>query len=140
MNVIKQLVSYIDNPKVLQWLVILLVAIIVFMVSKIYKNMKKQLNTIITHEKDKWNNVNNKLDDIKIEIAEIKDKLKLNNETTISLVYHQCFNEAKKWQEKGYIDLGSKKYFDKMWDNYLGLGDGLGIEPKDIIDSLPIRN
>ena len=81
----------------------------------------------------------NKIDDINIRLNEIDNKIKLNNNSTVSLIYHQCLNEALKWKEKGYIDLGTKKYFESMWANYIKLGDGLGTEPIDIIKELEMK-
>lgn len=121
-------------------IIILQLGVISFLFKKFYNNVSDNFKEVIETRKEEIEIVKKSIENLSTDIEIIKNKISINNETTTSLVYHQCFNEAKKWQDKGYIDLGSKKYFDKMWDNYIKLGDGLGREPKDIIDSLTIKN
>lgn len=117
-----------------------LVSLIAIMLGVFARNLMKFLKDQKNHDDKRWQGIREDVSSLKEELIEMKEAIKLNNESTISLIYHQCMNEAVKWQEKGYIDLGAKKYFDSMWKNYIELGDGLGTEPKDIIDSLTIKN
>lgn len=139
MQILNELLGFVDNPRFLTVIIILLVSVIIFILKAFANNVMKQFKNVLDGEKVKWTDVNNRLDEIRVTLETMDSKLKLNNDTTISLVYHQCFNEAMKWKEKGTISLGAKKYFDKMWDNYLELGDGLGTEPKDIVDALKVE-
>lgn len=117
-----------------------LISLIAIMLEIFTRNLMKFLKDQKAHDDKRWQDIGTDVNQLKEELIEMKEAIKLNNESTISLIYHQCMNEAVKWKEKGFIDLGAKKYFDSMWKNYIELGDGLGTEPKDIIDSLTIKN
>lgn len=127
MSSITQILYEIQNPKILIPIIILLLAVLIWFVKQGFK----QVSTIIEKKF-------NKLDSIEKDLKEIKNQLNLNTKATVSLIYHQAMNEAVKWEEKGSIPLGAKKYFEEMWNFYLDLGDGRGSEPKDKIDKLKI--
>ncbi|MBR1844288.1 MAG: hypothetical protein IJ790_00990 [Lachnospiraceae bacterium] len=139
MSEIKDVMTAIDDPKYLKVIIALLIGILAVIIKAGLKLINKILVDMKKSDDGKWGLINNKIDDINIRLDEIDNKIELNNNSTVSLIYHQCLNEALKWKEKGYIDLGAKKYFESMWANYIKLGDGLGTEPIDIIKELEMK-
>ena len=84
--------------------------------------------------------VKSDLEEIKKGLVEVRDEDRKQNKALVQVLYHQCLDEALKWKEKGYIDGNAKIQFNIQWNKYLELGDGLGDEPKTIIEKLEIRN
>ena len=80
------------------------------------------------------------LEEIKQGLLEVRDEDRKQNKALVQVLYHQCLDEALKWKEKGYVDGNAKIQFNIQWDKYIELGDGLGKEPKIIIEKLEIRN
>lgn len=84
--------------------------------------------------------VKSDLEEIKNGLVEVRDQDIKQNKALVQVLYHQCLDEALKWKEKSYIDGNAKIQFNIQWNKYLELGDGLGDEPKTIIEKLEIRN
>ena len=135
----QEIISYVDNPRFLQTIIAALIGVLGIIVrlgfGQVVKIVKDEKNNNAT----KLNQIANRMDNIDEKLIKINNAITLNNESTIHLLYHQCLNEALKWKDKGYIELGAKKYFENMWNNYVKLGDGLGSEPFDIVDKLEMK-
>lgn len=123
----EQIIKSITNTNILQVIIIALISFIIWL-------CKANIKII----KDNIDKKKSTLKEIEEHISSITERLELNNQTIILLIYQYCWNEAKKWEEKNYIPLSSKLYFEKCWDTYIKLGDGNGDEPKKIIDNLKV--
>lgn len=102
------------------------------------KNILENFNKVIETRKEEIEIVKDSIQHLSKDIGEIKNNIKLNNDTTTLLAYHQCMNEAMKWKEKGEIPMGAKMHFETVWRQYEKLGDGHGTDPKDMIDTLKV--
>ena len=80
------------------------------------------------------------LEEIKKGLEEVRKEDIKQNKSLVQVLYHQCLEEALKWKEKGFVDGNAKIQFNIQWDKYKELGDGLGDEPKTIIEKLEIKN
>ena len=80
------------------------------------------------------------LEEIKKGLEEVRKEDIKQNKSLVQVLYHQCLEEALKWKEKGFVDGNAKIQFNIQWDKYKELGDGLGDEPKKIIDLLEIKS
>ena len=101
----------------------------------ICRNMVQQLYKMSKDERDA---IKADLQEIKAGMDELKKNDKTQNQAIVQVIYHQCLAEALKWKEQGHIDSSAKLQFNYRWTRYLELGDGLGEEPKTIVDALPI--
>ncbi len=115
------------------------IAIIVGLGTVIYFAAKKMVDQVLEIEKKERTNIKKALEEIKEDIREIKEENRIQNKGLIQVIYHQCFNEAQRWKDKGYIDGNAKIQFNIMWDKYLSLGDGLGSDPQKIVEQLEIK-
>lgn len=106
-------------------IILALGGLIIFMI----RNMFKQLYTRDKEWRDKTSN----------DIEEIKKCVQTQSKALIQVIYHQCLDEAIKWRDIGYIDSNAKIQFNFEWNKYIELGDGLGDEPKQIIEKLEIK-
>lgn len=113
-------------------------AIIIALLAAIYFLIRREFDRVIRTRSQEIKVVKVSLDTLTDEIDKIKDNQVRNNNATTLLAYHQCMNEAMKWQEKGEIPIGAKMHFDIVWDAYKDLGDGHGDDPKKMIDSLKV--
>lgn len=74
MKYIEELLTMINNLRILTIIIILLVLLIIFILKSFAKNVAKQFQKVIDGEKEKWSNVNNRLDEIRITLEEMDEK------------------------------------------------------------------
>lgn len=111
------------------------IAIIIALGGLVWWGVKK----LIAYFEKERQEIKQDLKDIKNDLKEVKAEDIKQNKGLVQVIYHQCLTEAIKWKEKGYIDSSAKVQFNHQWNKYEELGDGLGHEPKEIIDKLEIR-
>lgn len=116
------------------------IAIIVALGGLVYFFFKQGIKQLADEYNEFKKGVKEDLEEIKKGLVEVRDEDKKQNKALVQVLYHQCLEEALKWKEKGYVDGNTKIQFNIQWDKYLELGDGLGDEPKNIMDSLDIKN
>lgn len=115
------------------------IAIIVGLGTIIYFIAKKMVAQVINMDRKDKQAIKKSLEEIKADVEKIKEENKLQNKGLRQVIYHQCLSEAMKWKDKGYIEGNAKIQFNIMWNQYCDLGDGLGDDPKKIIEQLEIK-
>lgn len=116
------------------------VTIIVGLGGVVYWFFRQGLKQLSDQDNTFKNKVQEDLEEIKKGLVEVRDEDRKQNKALVQVLYHQCLDEALKWKDKGYIDGNAKIQFNIQWNKYLELGDGLGDEPKTIIEKLEIKN
>ena len=121
-------------------IIILQLGVISVLFRKFYKDTMTKFDNVIKTRKAEIEIVKESIKQLSSDIEEVKDKVMLNNKTTTLLAYHQCMNEAMRWEEKGSIPVGAKMHFNRVWNKYIELGDGHGEDPKVMVDRLKVIN
>ena len=116
------------------------VTIIVGLGGVVYWFFRQGLKQLSDQDNAFKDQVKSDLEEIKESLVEVRDEDRKQNKALVQVLYHQCLEEALKWKDKGYIDGNAKIQFNIQWNKYLVLGDGLGDEPKTIIEKLEIKN
>lgn len=116
------------------------VTIIVGLGGVVYWFFRQGLKQLSDQDNTFKKKVQSDLEEIKKGLVEVRDEDRKQNKALVQVLYHQCLDEALKWKDKGYIDGNAKIQFNIQWNKYLKLGDGLGDEPKTIIEKLEIKN